>query len=177
MWSVVVAPQNLMNLGEDKQTIISYAVKVTKHAWNLEEMIRAVIFPLEVFDISLPWLEMLAYVVLCLERSMFIPLLLLWTPLLLSSDQGRIHRTLYSLYSWGLLSKILIFLPWKLCSFCYSPVSLLWKNMFWLDSPSLSWMVAACQVYNLTILRQLRRLRTMLLIPFYCFLLILTAAL
>ena len=34
-------------------------------------------------------------------------------------------------------------------------------------------MVAACQVYNLTILRRLRRLRTMLLIPFYCFLLIL----
>ena len=65
-----------MNLGEDKQTIISYVVKVTKHAWNLEE-IRDVICPLELFDISLPWLEMLAYVVLYLERSMFIPLLLL----------------------------------------------------------------------------------------------------
>ena len=76
MRSVVVSPHNLMNLGEDKQTIISYAVKVTKHAWNLEE-IRDVICPLELFDISLPWLEMLAYVVLCLERSMFIPLLLL----------------------------------------------------------------------------------------------------
>ena len=62
-----------MNLGEDKQTIISYAVKVTKHAWNLEE-IRDVICPLEPFDISLQWLEILEYVVLCLERSMFIPL-------------------------------------------------------------------------------------------------------
>ena len=45
--------------------------------------------------------------------------------------------------------------------------------MFWLDSPSLSWMVAAYQVYNLTTLRWLRHLRTTLLIPFYCFLLIL----
>ena len=82
-----------MNLGEDKQTIISYVVKVTKHAWNLEE-IKDVICPLELFDISLPWLDMLAYVVLCLERSMFIPLLLLGMPLLLYSDQGRICRTL-----------------------------------------------------------------------------------
>ena len=65
-------PSEFDNLGEDKQTVISYAVKVTKHAWNLDE-IRDVICPLELFDISLPWLEMLAYVVLCLERSMFIP--------------------------------------------------------------------------------------------------------